>query len=89
MCSGPKVEDGKDDEVMTTKINKETTKFDKWFIRQMLRGVETISAVTELGPAEPFLSTMMLYQELMADHEEEILNHRKTLGYTSPDVAKA
>ena len=43
-----KLEEGKDAEVMTTRVHKDTTKYDKWFIRQMLRGVETISAVTEL-----------------------------------------
>ena len=85
-----KLEEGKDAEVMTTKVHKETTKYDKWSIRQMLRGVETICAVTEFAPAdEPFLNTVMLYQVLMADHEEEILIHLKTLDYTNADIAKA
>ena len=44
-----KVEEEKDDEEMVTKINKETTKFDKWWIRQLLRACETICAVTEFG----------------------------------------
>ena len=74
---------------MTTKINKETTEFDKWWIRQMLRGVETICAVTEFGPNTEILNTMMLYQDLMADHEDDILNHLKTLDYGNADVAKA
>ena len=60
-----KLEEGKDAEVMTTRVHKETTKYDKWFTRQMLRGVETISTVTEFGPAEPFLITVTLYQTLM------------------------
>ena len=55
----------------------------------MLRGVETICAVTELAPAEPFLNTVVLYQTLMADHDEVILNHLNTLDYTDPHVAKA
>ena len=44
-----KVEEGKEDEEITTTINKETTKFDKWWIRQLLRACETICAVTEFG----------------------------------------
>ena len=84
-----KLEEGKDAEVMLTKVHKETTKYDKWFIQQMLRGVETICAVTELAPAEPFLNTVMFYQTLMADYEEEILNYLNTLDYTDPNVAKA
>ena len=44
-----KVEEGKDDELMATTIKKETTRFDKWWIRQLLRGVETICVVTELS----------------------------------------
>ena len=85
-----KVEKGQENEVMTTTIKKETTRFDKWWIRKMLCGVETICAVTEFGPNTPeFLNTMVLYQDLMADHEEEILNHLKTLDYGNADVAKA
>ena len=51
----------------------------------------TICAVTdELAPAdEPFLRTVMLHQVLMADHQEEILNHLSTLDYTDLDIAKA
>ena len=72
------------------KVHKATTNYDNWFIRQMLRGVETICAVTEFVPAdEPFLNTVMLYQVLMADHEEEILNHLKALDSTDHDIAKA
>ena len=56
----------------------------------MLRGVETICAITEFAPQdEPFVNTVMLYQVLMADHEEEILRHLKTLDYTNADIAKA
>ena len=56
----------------------------------MLRGVETICAITEFAPQdEPFVNTVMLYQVLMADHEKEILNHLSTLDYTDPDIAKA
>ena len=85
-----KLEERKDAETMTTKVQKATTNYDNWFIRQMLRGVETICAVTEFAPAdELFLNTVMLYQVLMADHEEEILNHLKTLDYTDPDIGKA
>ena len=84
-----KVVKGQENEVMTTKINKETTAFDKWWIRQLLRGVEAICVVTEFGPITEFLNTMVLYQLLMADHEEEILLHFKTLDYGNADVAKA
>ena len=45
-----KVEEEQENEVMTTTIKKETTRFDKWWIRQLLRGVETICVVTEFGP---------------------------------------
>ena len=91
-----KVEEGKDDEVMATTIKKETTRFDKWWIRQLLRGVETICVVTEFGPrtnnfGDPVktLSLMSLYELLMTDHEEEILQHLTTLDYGNADVAKA
>ena len=56
----------------------------------MLRGVETICAITEFASQdEPFVNTVMLYQVLMADYEEEILNHLKTVDYTNADIAKA
>ena len=57
----------------------------------MLRGVETICAITEFRPHdEPFVNMVMLfYQVFMADHKEEILVHLKTLDYTNADVAKA
>ena len=42
-----KVEENEENEVMTSKINKATTAYDKWPIRQLLRGVETICVVTE------------------------------------------
>ena len=32
---------------MTTKVHKATTKYDKWFVRQMLRSVETICTLTD------------------------------------------
>ena len=44
-----KVEEGKEDEEITATINKATTKFDKWWIRQLLRTCETICTVTELS----------------------------------------
>ena len=91
-----KVEEEQDDEVMATAIKKETTRFDKWWIRQLLRGVETICVVTEFGPrtnnfGDPVktLSLMTLYEDLMTDHEEEILQHLTTLDYGNADVAKA
>jgi hypothetical protein len=85
-----KLEEGKDAEAMLTKVHEETTKYVKWLIQQMLRGVETICAITEFAPQdEPFVNTVMLYQVLMADHEEEILRHLKTLDYTNADIAKA
>ena len=68
---------------------KATTAFDKWWIRQLLRGVETICVVTEFGPNTEFQNTMKIYQDLMTDHEEEILVHLKTLDYDNADVAKA
>ena len=34
---------------MTTKVHKATTKYDKWSVRQMLRSVEIISALTEFA----------------------------------------
>ena len=56
----------------------------------MLRGVETICAITEFAPAdEPLVNTVVLYQTHMADHEEEILVHLKALDYTNADIAKA
>ena len=86
-----KLEEGKDAEMMTTKVHKATKNYDKWLIRQMPRGVGTICAVTEFAPSdELFLNTVMLYQVFMADHEEEILNHLNTLDHTDPDIiAKA
>ena len=48
-AQGQEEEEEKEDEEITTTINKETTKFDKWWIRQLLRGVETICVVTELS----------------------------------------
>ena len=32
---------------------------------------------------------MLFYQSMMADHEEEILLHLKTVDYTNADSAKA
>jgi hypothetical protein len=91
-----KVEEGKEDELMASKINKATTAFDKWWIRQLIRGHETISVVTEYGPrtnnfkdSVATLSLMSLYENLMTDHEEEILKHLTTLDYDDADVAKA
>ena len=68
-------------EAFTATINKETTAFDKWWIRQLLRGVETICTITEFKPyAKDFLNTMMVYTDLMKNHEEEVLVHLKTLN---------
>ena len=91
-----KVEEGKEDEEITTTINKATTKFDKWWIRQLLRTCETICAVTEFGgktnnfsdkPAT--LALMQVYELLMTDHEEEILSHLTNLDYNDDAIAKA
>ena len=58
-----KLQEGKDAEVITTKVHRATTKYDKWFVRQMLRSVEIISALTEFAPdAEPLVGTVMLFQ---------------------------
>ena len=87
-----KLEEGKDAEVMmTTKVHRETTKFDKRFIRQMLRGVGTICVLTEFASQDPdaLQGTVLRYQCLMADHEEEILRHLKTDDYINADIAKA
>ena len=91
-----KVEEEKDDEEMVTKINKETTKFDKWWIRQLLRACETICAVTEFGgrtknftDQDATFRLMSLYELLMTDHEEEILSHLTQLDYDNADIAKA
>ena len=81
-----KVEEEQENEAMTTAIKKETTRFDKWWIRQLLRGVVTICVVTEFGPktnnlgdAAGTLNLMTIYQDLMTDHEQEILKHLTTL----------
>ena len=58
-------------------------------IRQMLRGVETISAITEFGPITNFFDMTMLTSTSWRTTEEEILNHLKTLDYDNADVAKA
>ena len=91
-----KVEEEKDDEEMVTKIKKETTKFDKWWIRQLLRACETICAVTEFGERTKNFTdkgatfrVMSLYELLMTDHEEEILSHLTQLDYDNADIAKA
>ena len=55
----------------------------------MLRGVETICAVTEFGPNTAFGDTAKIFQDLMTDHEEEILKHLTTLDYDNAHVAKA
>ena len=91
-----KVEEGKEDEEITATINKATTKFDKWWIRQLLRTCETICAVTEFGgktndfsdkPAT--LALMQVYELLMTDHEEEILSHLSKLDPDDDAIAKA
>ena len=91
-----KVEEGKKDEEITTTIDKATTNFDKWWIRQLLRTCETICAVTEFGgktnnfsdkPAT--LALMQTYELLMTDHEEEILSHLSNLDYEDAAIAKA
>ena len=85
-----KLQEGKDAEVITTKVHRATTKYDKWFVRQMLRSVEIISALTEFAPDdEPLVDTVMLFQTMMADHEEEILVHHMTLDLNGAGVAKA
>ena len=91
-----KVEEGKENEEITATINKATTKFDKWWIRQLLRTCETICAVTEFGgktndfsdkPAT--LALMQVYELLMTDHEEEILSHLSKLDPDDDAIAKA
>ena len=79
-----KLQEGKDAELMTTKVHKETTKFNKWFIRQMLRAVETICALTESASQDPdaLQGTVLRNQIMMGDHEEEILRHLKTVCTT-------
>ena len=86
-----KLQEGKDAEVITTKVHKETTKFDKWFIRQMLRAVGTICALTEFASQDPdaLQGTVLLYHVMIGDHEEEILRQLKTVDYTNADIAKA
>jgi len=85
-----KLKEGKDAEVMTTKVHEATTKYDKWSVRQMLRSVEIISTLTEFAPDdEPLVDTVMLFQTMMADHEEAILVHHMTLGLNDAGVAKA
>ena len=84
-----KTVEGQEAEAMRTRIRSATTKYDQWFVRQMLRSVEiTSSALTEFG--EPSAkSNMILFQTLMAEHEEEILNHIAKLNWNVPDVAQA
>ena len=86
-----KLQEGKDAEKVTTKVNGATKNYDKWFIRQMFRAVGTICALTEFASedGESLKNTVMLLQIMMADHEEEILLHLKTLGRTNADIAKA
>jgi hypothetical protein len=91
-----KVEEGKEDEEMLATINKETTAFDEWWVRQLLRAHETICYLVEFGPkTNQFndvgrtLTYMKGYQTLMTLHEEEILTHLATLNYDNADVAKA
>ena len=45
--------------------------------------------VTEFGPNTAFEDTVKIFQDLMRDHEEEILKHLTTLDYGNADVAKA
>ena len=71
----------------STKVHQATTKYDKWFVRQMLRSVEIISALTEFGE-QTIENTVMLFQTMMADHEEEILKHNAALDWNDADVAK-
>ena len=86
-----KVEEGKENVLMSTTIKKATTDFDKWWIRQLLRTVETICVITEFQPkASHFTNAMIFFQTLMSDHEEEILVHlNANVDYSNPDVAKA
>ena len=48
-----------------------------------------VTVIEFASQEEPFLNTVMLYQVLMADHEEEIPVHLKTVDYTNADIAKA
>ena len=84
-----KLEEGKDAEAITTKVHKATTKYDKWFVRQMLRSVETISMLTEFALVGTIENTVTFSRTMMADHEEEILVHHKTPDWNNADVAKA
>ena len=84
-----KLEEGKDAEAMTNKVHKATTKYGKWSVRQMLRSVEIISALTEFAPVGAIANTVMLFQTMMADHEEEIHVHHKALDWNNADVTKA
>jgi len=91
-----KVEEGKENEEITATINKATTKFDKWWIRQLLRTCETICTVTEFGgktnnfsDKPTTLALMQVYELLMTDHEEEILSHLSNLDYDDDAIAKA
>ena len=91
-----KAEEEKEDEEITTKIDRETTKFDKWWIRQLLRACETICAVTEFGgktknfaDKDATFRLMHVFELLMTDHEEEILSHLTKLDYDNAAIAKA
>ena len=64
------------------------TKYEQCFVRQMLRSVEIISTLTEFG--EPSAQgNVILFQALMAEHEEEILNHIEKPDWNNPDAAQA
>ena len=63
---------------------------------EVLRGVETICAVTEFGGRTSNFRDkgatfrfMSLYELLMTDHEEEILSHLTQLDYDDAAIAKA
>ena len=59
---------------MTSKINKATTAYGKWWIRQLLRSAGTIYVVNEFGPKTSnfgdtvkTFTLMKIYQDLMTD----------------------
>ena len=60
----------------STGVNKATTKFDKWFVRQLIRSCNILSTATECANKETdSRSRIMDLQNLLTIHEEEILKH--------------
>ena len=78
-------------------VSKETTEYDKWFVKQLIRSCNIINTICEFGDKEMrrsqvkcSLKMMDDLQEFLTIHEEEILKHlTEEVDFDNPKEALA